>query len=50
MVSIIIIEYHSLEEIERVHDSIKENMNEDYELVISSNSLYDSEKQNSRRQ
>ncbi len=45
MVSIIIIEYHSLEEIERVHDSIKENMNEDYELVISSNSLYDSEKQ-----
>ena len=45
MVSIIIIEYHSLEEIERVYGYIKENLNEDYELVISSNSLYNREKQ-----
>lgn len=49
MISIVIIEYHSLDEIEGIYNSIKENIEETYELIISSNSLYSMEEQDSVR-
>lgn len=45
MLSIVIIEYHSLEEIELFHNSIMEHFDYDYELIISSNSLYSLDEQ-----
>lgn len=46
MISIVIIEFHSLDEIAGIYNSIKENIGEEYELIISSNSLYSKEEQN----
>lgn len=46
MISIIIIEYHSLEEITKCIDAVKKNCDGiDYELLVSSNSCYSKEKQ-----
>lgn len=46
MISLTIIEYHSLDEIDRIYNSIRNNVGNDYELIISSNSLYSKEEQN----
>lgn len=45
MVSLIVIEYFSLDEVERFRESIKDFLGDDYELIISSNSLYSPEEQ-----
>lgn len=45
MISIIVIEYHSLDEIGRFLYSIKENEKEEYEVIVSSNSQYSEEEQ-----
>lgn len=45
MISIVIIEYHSLNEIDFFANSIKEFIGDNYELIISSNSLYSKEEQ-----
>lgn len=41
--SIIVIEYQSEDDIERIYNSIIDNIGDDYELIISSNSLYSQE-------
>lgn len=46
MLSIIIIEYHSLDAIQRLYHSIKKiDIADEYEIIVSSNSLYDKTKQ-----
>lgn len=45
MISIIVIEYHSLDEIGHFLYSIKENIKEEYEVIVSSNSQYTEEEQ-----
>ena len=45
MISIVIIEFHSLDDIEGFYKSIKDKVSGDYELIISSNSLYSREEQ-----
>lgn len=45
MISIIVIEYHSLDEIGRFFYSIKENEKEEFEVIVSSNSQYTEEEQ-----
>lgn len=45
MISIVVIEYHSLEEIGKFLCSIKDNIEGDYEVIVSSNSLYSEEEQ-----
>lgn len=45
MVSIIVIEFHSLEEIGDFLKSIKNKVEEDYEVIVSSNSQYSEEEQ-----
>jgi N-acetylglucosaminyl-diphospho-decaprenol L-rhamnosyltransferase len=50
-VSFIIIEYHSLNDVLKCVDSIRENFNDlSYEVIISSNSQYDSSKQDLLKQ
>lgn len=44
--SIVIVEYHSEEEIYRCADSISANLHIPYEIIVSSNSCYDKKKQN----
>lgn len=46
MISLVVIEYHSFNEITHFYNSIKKKVEEDYELIISSNSLYPEEVQN----
>lgn len=45
MVSVVIIEFHSLDEINGIYSSFKDIVDDDYELIISSNSLYSKEEQ-----
>lgn len=45
MISIVIIEFHSLDDIEGIYKSINDKVSGDYELIISSNSLYSREEQ-----
>ena len=45
MISIIIIEYNSLDDINSYYESICNNIEDEYELIISSNSLYSSDEQ-----
>lgn len=45
MISIVIIEYNSLNEIERFINSLIGKLGDEYELIVSSNSLYSQEEQ-----
>lgn len=46
MISLIVIEYHSLEDIVHFWTSIQGHVGDNYELIISSNSLYSQEEKN----
>lgn len=46
MISIVVIEYHSIEEIKRFITSIDDKLMEEFEIIVSSNSLYDQSEQN----
>jgi hypothetical protein len=50
MISLVIVEYHSIEEINKCVTSIKSHINIPFEIIISSNSCYDKEKQNELKQ
>lgn len=45
MISIVVIEYHSLEEIKKIRESFHDEERMEYELIVSSNSMYSKRKQ-----